>query len=444
MTGQNDLTQGSIWRQLVRYSIPLVISSVLQAMYGMVDMIVAGHYIGSVGLSAINNASSVMNMITNIIIGLATGGNVLIAQYFGAMDHENCRRSSVTLFCSGLISGAAVALLFFLFSRQILSLLRAPALEEATSYLRICSIGIFFIMGYNTTTAALRAIGNSRAPLICIASTCCLNIVLDLVFVGPAGMGVQGAALATTISQGVSFLISLVFVLRSPDLFGIRFGSLRIYRDRLRLILKLGLPCAVQMSVAAISWLSVTYIVNSYGVAVSAGNGVTAKLRDFATLFIVAMSNGSAGMIAQCIGAEDYVRARKVLYTAMRISVGMSLVIVAVMELFAPQFVSLFTTDPEAAAAAIRNLRIEILGQLFYAVFMLYHSLGVGSGHTWYVFFSSFVNCIVARVVLGFSFNALWGLDGLYWACMIAPFTSVPIGIWFDRSNRWKNTLIKE
>ncbi len=428
----------------MRYSIPLVVSSVLQAMYGMVDMIVAGHFIGSTGLSAINNASSVMNMITNIIIGLATGGNVLIAQHFGAKDYENCRRSSVTLFCSGLLSGAAAAILFFLLSRQILTLLRAPTLDEATSYLKICSIGIFFIMGYNTTTAALRAVGNSRAPLICIASTCCLNIILDLVFVGAMGMGVQGAALATMISQGVSFAISLIFVLRSPDLFGIRFRTLRIYGDRLRLILKLGLPCAVQMSVAAISWLSVTYIINSYGVAVSAGNGVTAKLRDFATLFIVAMSNGSAGMIAQCIGAEDYARARKVLYTAIRISVVMSIVIIAVMELWAPQFVSLFTSDPETAAAAIRNLRIEILGQLFYSIFMLYHSLGVGSGHTWYVFCSSFVNCIVARVVLGFSFNAIWGLDGLYWACMIAPFTSVPIGIWFDRSDRWKNTLIKE
>ena len=131
MARQNDLTQGSIWRQLVRYSIPLVISSVLQAMYGMVDMIVAGHFIGSTGLSAINNASSVMNMITNIIIGLATGGNVLIAQHFGAKDYESCRRSSVTLFCSGLISGAAVSLLFFLLSRQILSLLRAPTLDEA-------------------------------------------------------------------------------------------------------------------------------------------------------------------------------------------------------------------------------------------------------------------------------------------------------------------------
>lgn len=443
MTKQNDLTQGSIWRQLVLYSVPLVLSSLLQAMYGMVDMIVAGHFIGSVGISAINNASSVMNMITNIIIGITTGGSILIAQHFGAKDNESCRRSTTTLFSIGLLSGAAFSVLFFVLSRQILTTLRAPALDEATQYLQICSVGIFFIMGYNSCSAALRAVGNSRAPLICIASTCCLNVVLDLVFVGALSMGVLGAALATMISQALSFAISLYFVLRGRELFGVSLKTLRIHLDKLRLILKLGFPCAVQMSVAAISWLSVTYLINSYGVEVSAANGITAKLRDFATLFIVAMSNGAAGMIAQCIGAEDFTRVRKVLYTAMRFSVGISLVIIVVMEIFAPQLVSLFTTGAATAAAAVRNLRIEIIGQLFYAIFLIYHSLGVGSGHTWYVFFSSFINCIVARVVLGFSFNALWGLDGVYIACMAAPFSSVPVGIWFDLSNRWRKTLIK-
>lgn len=441
MASHNDLTQGTIWRQLVKFSAPLVLSNVLQAMYGMVDMIVAGHFIGSVGISAINNASSVMTMITHIIIGLTTGGNILIAQHFGAKDYENCRRSSVSLFSASLIFGAVMAALFWILSRGMLQLLGAPTLDEATAYLKICSIGIFFISGYNANAAALRAVGNSRAPLICIAATSCLNIVLDLIFVGALSMGVSGAALATMLSQALSFFISFAFILKAPEFFAVRLKTLRIHGDRLRMMLKLGFPCAVQMSVAALSWLSVTYIVNTYGVTVSAGSGISMKLRDFATLFITAMSNGAAGMIAQCLGAEDYTRARKVLYTAMSITVGMSLVLIAIVELFAPNLVSIFTTDADTAAVAVRNLRIEIMGQVFYAIFLLYHSLGIGSGHTWYVFFSSFMNCILARIILGFTFNAIWGLDGLFWACMIAPLASVPVGIWFDRSGRWKETL---
>lgn len=437
-----DLTQGSILKQLVKYSIPLVISGLLQAMYSMADMIIAGHFVGAAGLSAISNSSQITMMTTNILIGITTGGNILIGQYFGAKDREGCHESTATLFSMGLLIGTVLAAVFFFIARPLLSMLGAPSLEDATIYLKICSIGFIFVTGYNATTAALRAVGNSKAPLYCIAATSVLNVVLDLIFVGAMSMGTAGAALATVISQLLSFIISLAIVLRHQDLFGLRLSRIYMRAAKAKSILRLGVPCAVQMSIASISWLSVTYLINSYGVFVSAGNGVSTKIKDFCQLFIGTMSNAAASMIAQNIGAKKYDRAREILYTAMKITMAIAALLIVVVQLLAPQLVSIFTTDPETAAAAVKNLRIEIFGQIFYASFLVYHSLAIGAGHTWFAFFSSFVNCIFVRLILAFTLNHFFGITGLYFACMIAPAASVPLGLWYERSNRWRHSLV--
>lgn len=441
--GHRDLTKGAVWKQLVRYSAPLVLSNILQAMYGMVDTIVAGQFVGATGISAINNASQIMLMITQIIIGLTTGGNILIGQYFGSKDGENLKETVATLFCSSMILGVVLSVVFFFAARPILVFLKAPALEEAMAYLKVCSVGILFIMGYNALRAMLMAVGNSKNPLYCIAITTAVNLVLDLIFVAGLKMGTFGAALATAISQALSFALMLVYVLRQRELFGLSLKKLYIRGQKVLRMLKLGVPCAVQMSVAGISWLSVTYIINDYGVFISAGNGVSIKIKDFCQLFIIAMSNAASAMIAQNIGAGKFDRAKEVMYTAMKITVAMSIVLIAAVQALAPALTSIFTADGPTIDAAVRNLRIEIFGQLFYAVFTIYHSLALGAGHTLFVFGSSFVNCILVRMVLAFTLNHYFGLTGLYLACAIAPASSIPLGIIYTRSNIWRRSLVE-
>lgn len=441
---QTDLTQGSIPKKLARFAAPLVLSSVLQSAYGIVDMIVAGNFIGPNALSAINNSSTVMYMLTQIIIGLATGANILIGQYYGAKERENWQAATTTQFTFSMLAGLITAAVMVLLSRPLLILLKAPALEPATEYLQICSIGILFIFGYNANSAALRAVGNSRAPLICVICTAVMNIVLDLVFVAVLRMGTAGTALATVISQGVSFFVSLGFVLKGRNIFGLSLKKLYIRGDKLRRFLKLGIPCAVQMSVAALSWLVVTYLLNDYGIAVSAGNGIAGKIRDFCLLFTHAMCSASTAMVAQCVGAGKLDRARKVMYTCMAMTVGIAAVLILFVELTAPVLVQGFTDDPETAAYAVKNLRIEIIGQIFYASFFVYHTLALGVGNSWFAFCSSFVNCILVRLVLAIILNHFFGAEGIYWACMIAPFSSVPIGLWYERSNHWRKYAARE
>lgn len=210
-----------------------------------------------------------------------------------------------------------------------------------------------------------------------------------------------------------------------------------------RLILRLGIPSALQMTIAGFSWLVVTFLVNQYGVDVSAGNGVAIKIKDICQLFISAMASGATTMIAQNLGASKFERAKDVMYTAMKITCAMAAAMIVLVELFAPQMAAVFTNEAAVRDAAVLNLRIEILGQIFYAVFMVYHALAIGAGHSTFAMLSSFANCIVFRVVLSLLFNHLWGIYGLYAACAVAPSISVPLGWLYTRSGVWRRSLAK-
>ncbi len=438
---QNDLTQGSVTRKLIRYALPLVASSLLQALYSITDFIIAGHFIGDAGISAINNASIIMNMLTQVAIGLTVGGNILVGQFFGQGDETRRRRASGSMFTLGLCAGVLFAGVFELIGRPFLRLLGAPALEEAAAYFNICALGLFFIFGYNALSAILRGVGNSRIPLYCVIVSVSVNVGLDLLFVALFRWGVEGAAAATVIAQGLAFLTALIFALRHRADLGLTPGCLRPTREMVGRILRLGTPTAVQWTIASVSWLVVVALINQYGVSVSAGNGVSNKIRDFCQLFVTAMCTGAGTMCAQCLGAQLYDRAEQVMKTCMRITLIMAGVIIAVAELFAPRFAAIFTPDPQVQQWAVLNLRIEIVCQIFYAGMFSYNTLATGSGHTMFIMWNSFLNCIVVRLILALILDHLFGVVGVYVACGVAVASSVPVGYWFYRSGRWMHPL---
>ncbi|MDO4295868.1 MAG: MATE family efflux transporter [bacterium] len=438
-TQTKDLTQGSVSKQLILYALPLIATSLLQSLYSIADLLIAGRTVGSVGLSAINNSSQIMTLVTKIAIGLSTGGSILIGQCFGGKDEEGQKEAVRTLFTICIFAGVVSTFLLWCFSRPLLLLLDAPALEEANTYLQICALGMVFIWGYNALSATLRATGDSANPFRIIMVSSAINVVLDLIFMGPLQMGVAGAALATMLSQGISFLIALQLVLKQKGIYGLK---IRVVAEKLRLILKLGIPCVLQMTIAAISWLVVTYFINGYGVDVSAGNGVSVKIKDICQLVISSMSTGVSAMIAQNLGAQLYDRAKQVLYTTMKLALLISVGMILFVEFAAPALAGCFSDEAAVIDAAVLNLRIEMIGQIFYACFLSYHALMTGAGHTTMVMISSFTNCILVRVVLAALFNRLWGLPGVYLACMIAPFSSVPIGMIYTRSGIWKRSLL--
>ena len=439
----NNLTEGRVSAQLVRYALPVVASSLMQAIYSLVDMLVVSSMLGESGASGVSNGAQFITVMTQVAIGLSNGGNILVGQYFGAGDEENRERTTGSFFTLFSILGVVMAVVVCLIARPFMVFMGAPALNEATAYLTAASWGLIFIYGYNAAASVLRAMGNSKTPMRCVLVSVVANVGLDILFVGPLGLGTAGAAWATVISQGMSCIMCVVYLLRHREFFSFAGKYLRLRWEKIRVILKLGIPCAVQMTVAGISWLVVTYLINDYGAVISAANAYSGKIKDLSGMFISAMSTAASSMVAQNLGAGLYDRGKKVMYTAMRMTLCMAVVIIVVIQLLAPVFVSAFTSDPEAARYAVLNLRIEIFGQIFYAMFLVYHSLMLGSGDTWWVFFSSFTNCILFRAVLAITFEHFWGVEGVYLACAIAPASSVPIGMWYTRSNRWRKSLAK-
>ena len=315
---QMDLTEGVIWKKLLVYAWPVVLSSLLQSAYAITDLIVAGWFIGKDGISAINNASQVMQILTQVILGITTGGNILMGQYFGAKDRDNRLKTNTTIFGFAILAGLIMTGVIYFLSRPILVGLKAPTLDEATAYLQICALGIIPIFGYNALSAMLRSVGNSRQPFYCVAVTAVCNIVLDCLFMGTFQWGVRGAALATMLAQLASFVVCLAYVLKHKDLFGLARKALRMHRDKLEQMLKLGIPCAVQMTVVGLSWLAMTFLINQYGVEASAASGICAKIKDVALLCTLALYTAATTMVAQCLGAKKFDRASRVVHVAMR------------------------------------------------------------------------------------------------------------------------------
>lgn len=441
MATQTDLTQGSVRRQLIRYATPVVATTVLQTVYSLVDLLVVSHLLGSAGSSGVSNSSQVILLLTNIAVGLSNGGNILVSQFFGSGDVKRRQRVTGTFMSLFTLVGLVVACACFLLAGPILTAMKAPAYAEALAYLRVAAVGLFFVYLYNCLASVLRAVGNSKQPMRIIIVTSIVNVVLDVLFVGPLGWGTGGAALATVISQATSCVLALHYLLRNRDIFSFTRKLLVPCVEDVRHILKLGIPCAIQMSVAGLSWLTVTFLVNGYGVDCSAASAYSAKVKDLSMMFITSLSNAASVMIAQNLGAKKYDRAMDVLKEAVKLSVIISAVLVIFIELTAPWLARVFTDDPAVIAIAAKNMRIEIIGQMFYAFFLVFHAMMIGAGDTYMVLVSSFVNCILFRIVLCLIFNSLWGLTGIFIACAIAPFTSIPVGLIYLRSGHWRKSI---
>ena len=440
----SNLTEGNVTKSLLKYMLPMVGSALVQAFFGMADIIMVGQFVGSGGMSGLNNSTQVIAMITNIAIGLTVGGNILISQYFGANRREDRREASGTLFTASMIAGFVSMALLLIFSHPLLQLLRAPSMEDAMTYLQVCAFGMPFIFGYNALSAIFRSIGNSRYPMIFILIASAVDMILNIVMIPVLHMGVLGAALSTVIGQAISFAVAFFFIMREREFFEFTKSFLKIRWDKLKQMLKLGIPTALQMSVAAFSWLFITYLLNDYGVVISSGNGISIKIKDISGLFLHAISNCTATMVAQNLGAKKFERAKKVLNSALLLAVILAVVNIILIEIFAYPLASIFTPEEAVRQAAVTNMRIEIFGQIFYALFLTYHGFAIGAGQTMFVLFSSFANCIVVRVVLAIILNNILGYMGIYLACMIAPFISVPIGYFYVKSNVWKRSIIEE
>lgn len=439
-----DLTQGSIAKQMAAFALPMMIATALQQVYGMVDMVIMGQFVGSAGLSAVSIGSQAVSLMTCLCIGFSGGAQVIISQYVGAGKKRELNSIIGTTFSIHIIAALLAAAVSLLLCGPFLRLLSTPAesFAGAASYLIICSIGLVFVYGYNMVAAVLRGMGDSRRPLVFIAVASVINILLDLLFIGVFHMDAAGAALATVLSQAISFVISLLYLYRRKEGFGFDFKlkSLRIQRDTLKNLLRLGIPQALQMAAIQISFLFISANVNGYGVTASAAFGVGQKIEHIPSIATQGFSNAVAAMVGQNFGAQKFDRIKKTTHVALIISAA-AYVFFGVLYLFIPeQLFRLFTGDAEVLALSRTILWAMLLAYPANILMNAYRGVTTGVGNASLGLAMGLLDGVILRVGLALLFGSVldMGLVGFIMGYSLAAYgTAIPSAIYYW-SGLWK------
>ena len=312
MAQRLELMEGRIGNTLLKFAAPFLLSSFLQALYGAVDLLVVGQYTGSAAVSAVSIGSQIMQTVTGIILGISTGGTVLIARRTGEKNPERAASAVGNLAILFVLLACILAPVLLAFNHQVVAAMDTPAeaVAEARQYIFICSCGVPFIVGYNAVSGIFRGIGDSQTPVYFIVIACVVNIIGDFVLVGALKMGAAGAALATILAQMVSFIAFLIYMWKKGLPFAFGRKDIRFRRDDMSAILKVGFPLAMQDALVNVSFLAITAILNGLGLIVSAAVGVAEKIMGFAFLPAGAFASAVAAMSAQNLGAGKPGRAR--------------------------------------------------------------------------------------------------------------------------------------
>ena len=333
MKNDNLLTEGNVFRVLLKFSVPFLIANIIQALYGAVDLMVIGWYCAPESVAAVSTGTQVTQIITSMVSGLTLGSTIMVGKYTGMKDEDRTRKTK----------------------GPILTALKTPAasLKEADDYVTICFYGIFFICGYNAISAVLRGYGDSRRPMYFVALSCVLNIIGDIMFVKYLGLGVAGTALATVLSQSISMICSIIYLNRSRFIFTFSLKNLRIDRSLAKELAMVGIPISSQECMVRLSFLYLTSVTNRLGVNAAAAVGIASKYDVFAMLPATSIASALAAITAQNYGAGKPERARQSLAAGIGFSVLASSLFFLWAQLSPQTMIGLFNTNPDIISAGI-------------------------------------------------------------------------------------------
>lgn len=440
----NDFTAGPVLPTLVAFTFPLFLSNLLQAVYNVVDMVVVGRVVGEAGLSGLSVGGDVLSLLTFLSIGFSNAGQIIISQYIGAGLKERLSRLIGTMASFLLLCAVGMSAVCLLLRAPILSVMNTPAesWDQAMAYATTCMCGLVFIYGYNIVSAVLRGMGDSKRPFLFITIAAVLNLLLDLLFVAVFRWEAFGAALATVIAQGVSFLCSLVYLYRRRARFGFDFapGSFRIHKAELLTLVKLGVPMALRSASILFSKLFVNAWVNTFGVTVSAVTGVGYKVNLFGDLIGTSVTTAGASMVGQNIGAGKYDRAKRILGAAFLLN-GVSYTLIICVVFFFPYTVfGLFTSDAGVLRVCMEFLPVALLNFLFSILRGSMNAFTTGCGNYKFNFWVAILDGIVARLGFSLLFGLVLhgGYFGFWMGNSVANVTPFVLGAVYYLSGRWK------
>lgn len=435
MDEKNDLTQGSVGKNLLLFTLPYLLACFMQTFYGMADLFVVGLYNGSETTTAVSIGSQVMHMLTVIIVGFAMGTTVRIGRGVGAKDDKAVTETvgSSIVFFAGFAVVITVVLL--LCSHDIVKVMLTPseAVAEARIYLAICFAGIPFITAYNVISSIFRGLGDSRRPMYFVGIACVVNIALDFVFIGSCGLGAAGAALGTICGQAVSVLSALVMMRMRGMGIRVKRQDIRINQEAVSQILNVGTPIALQDGMIQIAFIVITVIANSRGLIAAAAVGIVEKLIGFMFLVPSAFLSAISTITAQNMGANKAERARRSLYYGLVITVGWGCLCALYNQFLPDTLVGLFTKDEAVLTAGCEYLRAYSFDCIFAAIHFCFSGYFCGDRKSIISFIHNMAAILLVRIPGAWLASKLYP-DSLYpmgWAAPLGSLLSALICIGF-------------
>lgn len=354
------MTEGSIFRNILFFSAPLILGNLLQQTYNAADSIIVGNFVGSNALAAVGSSTSLIFLLIAFSQGASVGASVIVSQYLGAQDGKRVRLSVHTAFAIAGILGVLLTIGGLLFSKRILIAMGTPAevLPDSVRYLQIYSAGLIFNVLYNMAAGILNAAGNSRKSLGYLAAAAVTNIGVDLILIGLFGWGVTGAAVATTLSQAVSCVLAMGYLLRVDADYRVSLREMHIHPLMAKRIIQVGLPTGIQNMVISLSNILVQASVNTFGAAAMAGFGAYLKIDGFCVLPMMSFSMAITTFVGQNYGAGKFDRMKKGMWVTIAMGVVYTVVMGAVLILFARQVLGFFSQDEAVIDFGVQALRI--------------------------------------------------------------------------------------
>lgn len=434
------MTEGVIWKQLLAFSLPLLVGNLFQQLYNTVDSVVVGNFIGSDALAAVGSSNSLINLIIGMFMGIGTGAGVIISQYYGAEEKQKLHWAVHTTMALSVIGGFLLIALGVLLSPLILVLMGTPesVMPGAVAYLRIFFCGSLFNLVYNMGSGVLRAVGDSKKPLIFLCISSVVNIVLDLLFVVVFQMGTAGVGYATVAAQGVSALLTVRALVRTDDSYRLELDKIKIDRRMMARVLKIGIPSGIQQSIISLSNVIVQANVNSFGAAAMAGFGSYSKIDGFAMLPLQSFCMAATTFTGQNIGARKSRRVKQGVFQGLVISMIYTILISIILYLNAERILRVFSPDQDVIAYGYSSMLILLPFYWTMAIHQILMGSIRGSGRTMVTMLIGVGNmCILRMIYINLLVPFFPSFEAVMWCYPITWLTTMGMDCIYSWKAKW-------
>lgn len=440
--GNTDLTEGKVWKVIVRFAVPLLVGNLLQQFYNITDSIIVGQFLGKEALAAVSASFFIYYFIISLVIGVGSGTTVVISQLFGAKQYQKVQLAFSSFFIFMLVGGIILSIAGIIFAEPVFRLTNTPeeVIPQAVAYFRIYIGGTFLFVTFNSIISILRGVGESVRPMLFILITTVLNIAFDLLFILVFKWGIEGAARATVVSQGIGMCIALAYVNNTHPLLSIKKQDMLFDWKLFKESLKIGLPTSVQQCAIALGLIALLGIVNSFGTNTLTAYGAAGKIDTTITQAILTLSGALAAFCGQNIGAGRLDRVKKGVQFTMYTNIALGLLTFAAVYLFGNEMMRIFTKDIDVVA--IGKEYLLIIGGFFivHGALNVYNGALRGAGDTLFPMITSLVCLWLIRIPLAYYLSSWLGRNGIWWAIgisitigLIVTFVYYKMGFWKRR-----------